>query len=61
MRLEAINTMQIETVLAMIRARTHLIDRYMAGTLHRDDNVDERNPDGMRNAGTTDADIVFDE
>ena len=33
MRLEAINTTQKETVLSMVRARTHLIDRHLSGAL----------------------------
>ena len=42
MKLEAVNSTQIETVLSMIRARTHLIDNYLAGNLSGDDeNVDE--------------------
>ena len=42
MKLEAVNSTQIATVLSMIKARTYLIDKYMAGHLRRDDeNVDE--------------------
>ena len=59
-RLEAIITTQIETVLSMVRARTHLIDRCMSGAWGRDDEVDERHPDAAPGAVAADADLVYD-
>jgi hypothetical protein len=41
MKLEAINNTQVDTVLAMITARTHVIDKYMKGHLNRDEEAQE--------------------
>ena len=40
MELEAVGSAQIETVLKMIRASTHLIDEYLAGRLKKPNPAD---------------------
>jgi len=50
MKLEAVNTTQIETIVAMIKARTHLIDLFLNGSLHKDELVHEPHPSGVHNS-----------
>ena len=41
MKLEAVNSTQVATIVSMIKARAHLIEKYISGHLKKDDIVDE--------------------
>ena len=55
MKLEAVNSTQIETVLAMLKARAYLIDRILSRHLQKDDDkdVDETLVDAPARSCTT--------
>ena len=66
MKLEAVNRTQIDTVVAMIRARTHLIDKYLAGHLQKDEVATGAEGDGAaggveaRHSTTEEAPLEYD-
>ena len=51
MKLEAVNPTQIDTVIAMIKARTWLIDKYLSGNLRKEDVDNQANLDAAAAGG----------